>query len=222
MRILNLLLVALVGFTTYVFFGIIAMNNKKTQSGSAYQASNWQEKSRVAKMNAPLPISDQSGGEAHRVPQSATHQMSENVEAQLEASQPKYEDPRYECRTGKRDACQMLGRSCQEGDYEACFSVGSILAEKDTAKAVPYYRAACEQINHVNSCYEIAMILIDARDESQKDRIFSYLNISCFGGNATACLKLAEVDPDPAQRDLYLAEAQKFQTQEFSGAANTN
>ncbi len=220
MRVLNLLLIALVGFTTYVFFGIIAMNNKKVQSGAAYQASNSQEKNRITKMNAPLPIiSNSIAGKVHRDPQST---INENAETQLADSQPKYEDPRYECRMGKRDACQMLGRSCQEGDYEACFSVGSLLAEKDTTKATPYFKAACEQINHVNSCYEIAMILLDARDESHKDRIFSYLNISCFGGNATACLKLAEVDPDPAQRDLYLAEAHKFQTQEFSGATNTN
>ncbi len=222
MRILNFLLIALVCFTTYVFFGIIAMNNKKTQSGVAHQASYSQEKNRISKMNAPLPLAKNVEGKAHRDPQSVNNQINANAGEQLAASQPNYEDPRYECRMGKRDACQMLGRSCQEGDYEACFSVGSLLAEKDITKAMPYFKAACEQINHVNSCYEIAMILLDSRDESHKDRIFSYLNISCFGGNATACLKLAEVDPDPAQRDLYLAEAHKFQTQEFSGTTNTN
>lgn len=116
-----------------------------------------------------------------------------------------------QCQTGDRNACRSLGVACQQKDYDACYFVGNFLAEADAAKAIPYYKAACEQMSHANSCFELATILSESHDETSKELATGYMSTSCFEGNISACLKLAENDSDPDQREFYLAEAYKIQ-----------
>lgn len=122
-----------------------------------------------------------------------------------------------ECRDGNRAACKVLSGLCQERDFDACFYIGQILGPGNIERATKYYKFACEQISHADSCFELAMTLQTSRNETDRESANSFFHLACFEGNVTACLKLADTTPDPEQRELYLAEASRFQEIKDSG-----
>ncbi len=214
MKFLTLLFFSLLGlFVWLVLNGSKPINNNLIEPISEIETSQ----------NSDLEKSDGEKNDEHnlnirRIIASSPGQKNPEDASDTTDYQSPAKEKFAECRDGNQDACKVLSSLCQERDFDACYYIGQVLGRGNIERATKYYKFACDQISHADSCYELAMTMQTSRNETDINNANSYFHVACFEGNVTACLKLADLTPDPEQRELYLAEASRFQEIKASAA----
>lgn len=133
----------------------------------------------------------------------------ENTDAEIDLNRADDEVVVSQCQSGNWQACKKLHISCQQRNYGDCFTLARKLSESSQKRAIPYYKLACEQNSHMESCLNLALARLEFEEPSEE--ILRYLHKACVdGGISMACLEMAENDPDPERRDHYKSYAQKL------------
>ena len=142
------------------------------------------------------------------------------------------------CKFGNKDAChdaglklisadpksiqatQLFARGCSLKNYSDCHQVGELLKNTfGSNKALPYFRAACEQAGLADSCFEAAVITSEkSQTASDLQKTNEYFNIACLEGNAKGCLSLAGFYANNwSKHQYYLTEACRIDSSLDSG-----
>ncbi len=110
-------------------------------------------------------------------------------------------------------AAKLLARGCSLKSFEDCHQVGEILKNSHgSRRALPYFKAACEQASLPDSCFETATITSEkSQTAAEIEKTKEYFNIACLEGNAKGCLSLATFYANNwSKHQYYINEACKL------------
>lgn len=110
------------------------------------------------------------------------------------------------CKLGNAKECYLLGisqiskdrksgiwhmaKACNLKHYTACLEVGKLFETvADTRSSFPYYKSACENMNHPDACFAAAEFL-NSQQKIDYDTVANFYKVSCLEGNTTACQRL--------------------------------
>lgn len=94
-------------------------------------------------------------------------------------------------------AAKLFARSCSLRSFSDCQKVGELLkASLGGEKALPYFKAACEQAGLADSCFEAAEISMQKGQLSpaEIEKTKEYFTIACYEGNEKGCSSLKHIN----------------------------
>ncbi|OQW47415.1 MAG: hypothetical protein A4S09_15315 [Proteobacteria bacterium SG_bin7] len=82
-----------------------------------------------------------------------------------------------------------ISKSCNLKNYTACLEAAKLLNATDARISFPYYKSACENMNHPEACFAAAEFL-NSQQKVDYEATEKYYKVSCLEGNDIACQRL--------------------------------
>lgn len=89
----------------------------------------------------------------------------------------------------KKSGIWHMAKACNLKHYTACLEVGKLIDTSDARSSFPYYKSACENMNHPDACFAAAEFL-NSQQKIDYQTTEKFYKVSCLEGNNVACQRL--------------------------------